>query len=585
MSVDASVLEPRRSRRILRRAREFLRELPGTGKRFWVLVVLTGAAAGLGAVFLVQTLRLFEDAAWPPGTSFLASIRKAPLWYRFTVPALGGVIVTLAGLAARRPMGGHGTAGIIESIWFRSGRLPFGWSFYRGVVSIVAVALGAPLGREGALLQFGAATGSALGQRLKISADQMRLLVACGAAAGMAAAYNVPIGASVFGLEVLLGSFAIESFGPIVVACVVGTLISRILIANHPSYVIPHHALLRARELGIDLAVGPILGVACALYNKTLNGFVVAFDRVPKKVMPVMPIAAMALVGVTAIWLPELLGNGYDAVNLSLLGKLPWTLLLILPGAKMIVTALTSAAGVPGGLFTPSLYFGALLGGALGHLIHLVAPSAAPAGAYALIGMGAVLAGTTHAPVSAVLIIFELTGSYEVILPLMLTSVLAAAVSRKLEPRSLYSAPLSRRNLGMPSTPVSPFAKVRSALDIMTPGVEQISARAPFQEVVARMIELPPGHDLYVTTPEGRLAGTIFLDAMKGQLPDHGLLDAAVASDVMDTRIVPLGDTASLSEIASRFAETYLERLPVTDARGHVLGTVSKRDVLRYAKF
>src|SRR5262249_3211476 len=153
---------------------------------------------------------------------------------RVIVCTAGGLLVTVVSLVMRRPLGGHGTSGVIEAIWCKAGHLPLGRSVVRGVLSIILVGMGASLGREGALIQGGAATGSWLGERFRMGTDQVRLLVACGAAAGIAAAYNMPIGASLFGLEVFLGSFALELFGPVVVSCVIATLVSRVLIASHP---------------------------------------------------------------------------------------------------------------------------------------------------------------------------------------------------------------------------------------------------------------------------------------------------------------------------------------------------------------
>src|SRR5262249_10534499 len=247
--------------------------------------------------------------------------------------------------------------------------------------------MGAPLGREGALLQSGAAAGSWLGSRLRIPGDQVRLLVACGAAAGVAAAYNVPIGGALYGLEGFLGSFALEMFGPMVVCCVVATLISRTLVSSHPSYVIPHYALLGPRELLLGVLFAPVLGLASAIYVQTIDAGAGYLEHVPRKVRFVLPPIAMAMTGALAIAMPEILGNGYDTVDAALMGRLPIVMLLLLPLTKMFATSVVAGAGVPGGLFTPSLFHGALLGGALGHVAQLMFGKATPIGAYALMGM------------------------------------------------------------------------------------------------------------------------------------------------------------------------------------------------------
>lgn len=554
-------------------------------RRFWLLVALVGLISGLGAVVLLKVLRLAQHLFWSSDVEgFLTGVQSAPAWRRFLVPVLGGALVSLVSLIIGQPLRGHGTAGIIESIWVKSGRLPLPRALLRGFISIVAVALGAPLGREGALLQTGAASGSALARRLRLGPGQARLLVACGAAAGVASAYNVPIGGALFGLEVLLGSFALELFGPIVVACVVATLVSRILISSHPSYVIPHYELLHPRELVLAMLLGVLLGGASALYVRGINILSDLLDRIPRKLAPFMPLFAMTVVGIAAIWLPHLLGNGYDAVNAALLGKLSLLLLLVLPLAKLLSTSLCAGAGVPGGLFTPSLFYGALLGGAFGQFLQWVWPGGAPSGAYALLGMGAVLAGTTHAPVSAVLIIFELTGDYGLILPLMLGAFLSTVISRKLEPESLYTSVLHRRNVRIPAS-VPDWLREEGPRALLTPVRDRISPSASFQEVVVLLLEQPPGTDLYVTDEEGRYVGTIALDDLKGHLPDHSLLGATIAADVMDRRIHPITPDLSLAEVATRFSQTALERLPVVDHSRRLLGTISKSDVLKQGRF
>lgn len=561
------------------------RGLAGVEKRFWGLVVVVGAISGLGAVVLMHVLRFTQHVFWRSEVEgFLAGVVASPSWRRFLVPVLGGALVSLMTLLVGRPLRGHGTAGIIESIWVKGGALPLPRALFRGFISIVAVALGAPLGREGALLQTGAASGSALAHRLRLPSGQARLLVACGAAAGIASAYNVPIGGALFGLEVLLGSFALELFGPIVVSCVVATFVSRALVADRPSYVIPHYELTHPRELVLALLLGVLVGAASAGYVRVINLLSDWLDEVPRRLQPFLPLLAMCLVGVAAIWLPELLGNGYDSVNAALLGNMPLLLLAILPLAKLLATSTCAGAGVPGGLFTPSLFFGALLGGAFGKGAEMLWPGGAPSGAYAMLGMVAVLGGTTHAAVSAVLLIFEMTADYDLMLPLMLCAVLSAAVSRWLEPESLYTSVLNRRNVRMPAT-VPQWLREEGTRSLLKPVLQRLPPSAPFQEVVVLLLEQPPGSDLYVTDEHGRLLGTIVLDALKGHLPDHTLLDATVAADVMDTGVPVITPNLSLAEVARRFGKTALERLPVVDRDRRLLGTVSKTDVLQRGQF
>ncbi|HVE83454.1 MAG TPA: chloride channel protein, partial [Myxococcales bacterium] len=442
----------------------------------------------------------------------------------------------------------------------------------------------APLGREGALLSSGAATASALSTRFEVSPEQRRLLVACGASAGVAAAYNAPIGAALFGLEVLLGSFALELFGPIVIASVIATATARLLVGDHPAYVIPHHSV-GAGAVAVAALLGPLLGAASAAYVRTVSAFSEALERPGRLRALASPPAAMALVGVAALWFPQLLGNGSDSVDAALEGRLPLALLLILPWLKMVATAGTAGAGVPGGLFTPSLFFGALLGGAAGQLMQRVWPGAPPPGAFALLGMGAVLAGTTHAAVSAVLLIFELTGDYGVVLPLMVVAVLAAGVSRRLWPRSLYTDVLQRRKVSLPQLHPPSWLTRADARRLMEPGGATVAEDAPLEEVMATWLELPAGHDLYVVRPDGRYLGAIVPERLRGHLPDHRRVRRAAARHLVDEAIPRVRPEAALSELASLFTRVSVERLPVVDGRGRLLGTVGKAVVLSRGTF
>lgn len=568
-----------------RSLRDFLRVLPGAAQRFWVLVIATGALAGLGAGGLLAALRLVQRLAWPRSETFVGAVEAATPLHRIAVPAIAGLVIGLAALLLRRPLGGHGTARIIEAIWHRGRELALGRALVRGLLSIGAVGMGASLGREGALVQTGAAAGSWLATRLRIEERQARVLVACGAASGIAAAYDVPIGGALFGLEVLLGSFALELLGPIVVSCVVATAVSRTIPGAHVEYVIPNYELLRPSEILIGLALAPFFGLASALYVRVMGWVEVQLDRLPRWMQPALPPLALAIVGAAAVRWPPLLGNGFDTIQDILVGGLPLAALAALPALKLLATALCTGAGVPGGLFTPSLFYGAALGGLAGELLAHAFPGAPPPGAIALVGMAAVLAGTTHAAVSSVLIIFEMTGDYGVILPLMITAAVAAATSRAIEPDSLYTAPLRRRGVSLPELPRPEWLRTTPVAALVLPDASRVGPATPFEEVLHKLLALAPGHDLYVTSREGELLGVIRLDALKGTISDGALLGMIVAADVVDRTVEPITTGMSLSEVAARFGDTDLERLPVVDGERRLVGTVAMRDLLARGRF
>jgi CIC family chloride channel protein len=567
-----------------RSVRDFLRILPRAAQRFWVLVIATGALSGLGSGALLLALSLVQRTAWPPADRFVEAVQASSPLHRVLVPAAAGALVGLVAALTRRPLGGHGTARIIEAIWHRR-ELSLGRTLLRGLLSIVSVGMGASLGREGALVQTGAAAGSWLATRLGVSERQARVLVACGAASGIAAAYDVPIGGALFGLEVLLGSFALELLGPIVVSCVVATAVARTLPVPHPSYAIPEYALLRPSALLVSLALAPLLGIASAVYVRVMGWVEVQLDRLPRWTAPLLPVAGMAGVGALAIRFPQVLGNGFDTVHQVLLGGVALELLLVLPFLKLVASAVCAGTGVPGGLFTPSLFYGAAIGGAVGELLDRAFPGYAPPGALALVGMAGVLAGTTHAAVSSVLILFEMTGDYGVILPLMLSAALAAVTSRAIEPDSLYTAPLRRRGVALPELPRPEWLRTTPVAGLVSHDAEHVPPTLAFEPLVKKLLALPAGHDLYVTDQEGTLLGVVRLDALKGTISDQADLGMIVAADVVDRAVEPITTAMTLAEVAARFGEGDLERLPVVDGRRRLVGSVSMRDLLARGTF
>jgi CIC family chloride channel protein len=557
----------------------------GGTRRFWLVVVATGALSGLGAGGLLALLGAVQRAAWPAAGRFLAQVEAAGPLRRVLVPAAGGLLVSAVTLLVRRPLAGHGTARIIEIIWSGGRAMALGRTLLRGTVSIGAVGMGASLGREGALVQAGTAAGSWLAARLGIDDRQARVIVACGASSGIAAAYGAPIGGALFGLEVLLGSFALELLGPIVISCAIATTVARAVIGARLEYVIPEYQLLGPSTILLGVALAPALGVAAAAWGRVIRATEAALDRAPSWLAPALPPVVLAAVGAASIRFPFILGNGLDTVQNVLSGEVGLATLAALPALKLLATGACAGAGVPGGLFTPSLVYGAALGGLAGEVLAKLVPGAPPVGALALLGMAGVLAGTTHAAVSAVVIIFEMTGDYGVILPLMVTAAVATAVSRAVEPDSVYTAPLRRRGIPVPELPRPDWLRSRTVAQVVEPGAAQVRPAASFEEVLRKLLALEPGHDLYVTSEDGELLGVIRLDALKGTIAEGALLGMIVAADVVDRSVEPITEGMSLTDVAGRFGETDLERLPVVDGARRLVGTVALREVVALGRF
>ncbi len=408
---------------------------------FWLTVLLTGIGAGIAAALLTRLLEVVQHVMWPSasGLDLLDAARRAGAWRHILVLLGAGVLTGLGQIVLVRLSSGN-SIDITEAIWFRAGRLPARRTLGSAVLSILVVGMGASLGREGAPKQAGAVIADSLADRARLSDQQRRLLVACGAGAGMAAAYGVPLGGALFALEVLRGVLALRLVLPALLASLVATAVSWLALPDAPTYLIPAYPS-SISVAAWALVAGPIAGVVSVAFVRLVAWADRHKPRGRRRL--VAPALALTLLGAVSIGFPQLLGNGRDVAQLAFTGQLGPGLLLALLLLKPAATLLCLGSGTPGGLFTPSLALGALLGGLLGHVWLLFWPGAPP-GLFAVLGAGAVLAATTQGPISAVVLMLELTGrDRSFIVPLLLAVTAATLVSRSIEARSIYDARLT----------------------------------------------------------------------------------------------------------------------------------------------
>jgi len=421
--------------------------------KFWLAVLLTGIGSGVSAVILLRLLQIVQQVMWPDANLLNAAAQASPL--RHVVVLLGAGVVTGAGQVILVRLSSGNSIDITEAIWFSAGRLPALRTLGSAALSVIIVGMGASLGREGAPKQAGAVIANALSDKGRLSDEQRRLLVACGAGAGLAAAYGVPLGGALFALEVLRGALALRLVLPALLASVVATAISWLFLPNAPTYFLPafHNSV---PDLFWAIFVGLIAGIVSVAFVRTIAW--ADRNRPEGRWRLVAPLFALGLLGFISIPFPQLLGNGKDVAQLAFTNQVAPLLLLALLFLKPAVTAMCLGSGAPGGLFTPSLALGALLGGSLGQVWSWLWPDTQPA-LFAVIGAGAVLAATTQGPISAVVLIMELTGSdRSFIAPMLLAVVMATLVARTIEPRSIYDARLTdeqvaaRQKLREPAT-------------------------------------------------------------------------------------------------------------------------------------
>jgi CIC family chloride channel protein len=412
----------------------------GYSMRFWALVITLGVVTGLGAAGLIELLHLVSHLAYGyHHGSFLAGVTTAAGWRRFVALALAALVVAVGALGLGRLASHGGGIDVSEGLWLRSARLDFLPSIARALLSIVTVGLGSSLGREGAPQTLGAAVATRLSEWAQLPAWQRRLLVACGAGAGLAAVYNVPLGGAVFALEVLLGSLALPLVLPALATTVIATAVAWTFLGTGPSYTLPHYALHPAQMVWAMLA-GPIIGVVGVGWVTVVRR--AALMRLRGAARYAAPAVAFMALAALSLKYPELLGNGQGIVQLGALGQLSLGLMLVLLVLKPLATAGCLGSGAPGGLFTPTLTVGVLLAGILGTVWNHIWPGST-LGSYAIIGGGAFLAAAMQGPLSGVVLVLELTRNFDSLMaPTLLAVTEATVISRRLGAPSIYSARL-----------------------------------------------------------------------------------------------------------------------------------------------
>ena len=425
---------------------------------FWFAVLLTGIGTGIAAAALTRLLELVQRAVWGgSGTDLLHAAERAGAWQHVLVLLAAGAVTGAGQIILRRLSSGNGID-TTAAIWFHAGRMPAWRTLGSALLSVIIVGMGASLGREGAPKQAGAVIANFFSDRIRLSDEQRRLLVSCAAGAGLSAAYGVPLGGALFALEVMRGVLALRYVLPALIASVVAAAVSWVALPDAPTYLIPAYPS-SASSIIWALLAGPVAGVVSVGYVRAVTWA----DRTKPQGWRRLaaPVVGLGLLGVVSIWFPQLLGNGKDVSQLAFLGQVAPALVLILLMLKPAAIVLCVRSGAPGGLFTPSLTIGALLGALLGHAWSAFWPGV-PSGLFAVLGAGAVLAATTQGPISTVVLMMELTGrDRSFIVPLLLAVATATLVARTIEPRSIYDARLTdaevdeRRKLRELATPIA----------------------------------------------------------------------------------------------------------------------------------
>ncbi len=568
-------------RRIWNRRQSILRRLKLTpATEMLLLAVCVGILGGFGALLFKKLIFSLQPVFWSTRDMSPDSLGAAVWYRRLLMPAVGGAIVGPLIYFLAREARGHGVPEVMIAVITRNSVIRPIVVIVKSLASALSIASGGSVGREGPIVQIGAAIASTAGQVLRLHPVQMKTLVGCGVSAGIAATFNAPMAGTLFSLELIVADFGLSAFTPILVSAVAATAVTRYFHGNIIEFTLPLFSMVSLWEFGLYLVLGLLAGVIGFAFSRSiyLSDDVFEKTRIPQWIRPA---CGGILVGVAAIFYPHIMGVGYDAIRVLFDGQLALSGMLLLIVLKIVATAVTIGSGGSGGVFAPSLFIGAMLGGAFGNIVNQVFPeiTASPV-AYALVGMAAVNGACTLAPLSAIVILVELTNEYAILLPLMFTVVMATFVSRKLNAESIYTEKLRRRGIDAHHGEDLNILRAIAVPTVLRNDEASLSESAPFDALVRLSLEMHR-NVIFTVDDRGRFTGVISLQDLKHILSDPDELRHAYHIEDFKQSIVPIRITQSLGAVVDRFAETDLDRLPVVDEEERLVGSVVHSDVMR----
>ena len=585
-SPEGSVRTPRWAVLASRWRERLQRSAAGGQRGLMALALLVGAGAGLGAIafryMILGFTYLFTGHNDYSAAGHAANplISGVGIWFVLAVPVIGGLIYGPLVSRFAPEARGHGVPEVMYAVNRLGGRMRPQVPIVKSLASALCIGSGGSVGREGPIVQIGSALGSVTGQALRLSESQLRLLVACGAAGGISATFNAPIAGVFFALELILRNFETRSFGLVVLSSVTADAIGRAAFGSHPFLSLPSFTFSSPLELLLYAGLGVLAtGVGLTFVRTLYKGEDVADRLWAGRPDWLRPAAGGVLLGLLLLAVPEMYGVGYPVLQKGIEGHYVILVLLGLLAAKILATSLTMWIGGSGGVFAPSLFMGAMLGSAYGGIMHDLVPQlAVAAGAYGLVGMGAVFAAGARAPITAVLIIFELTGDYRIILPLMIAIVVATTLSHAITSDSIYTLKLRRRGIDIDAPPPSsPMARVTVA-QAMGRLPRPLVPEQPLREVLSRFTA-ERTDVLPVIDRHGTLLGIIAAADIEQALA--GTTDELTAASLVHTPPELRADQ-SLEDGILALAATDDDGVPVLDAEGEgVVGWLTHRRLLR----
>jgi CIC family chloride channel protein len=549
------------------------------------LSIIVGAIAGLGAVGFRWLIGAVQTLFFSNGAEYLGFMGP---YYIILLPAVGGLIVGLIIRLGAREAKGHGVPEVMEAAVLKGGRIRPRVSLVKALASSICIGSGGSVGREGPIVQIGSSFGSTIGQWLGLSDDWVRTLLACGAAGGISATFNTPIGGVFFAMEIILGRFVTPKFGYVVISSVVADFVAHVFLGSQPSFFIISYEMVSYWEVLSYAALGIAAALAATLFIRVLYKLEDLFDawHIPEFLKPAIGGLGIGLIGLYSY---DLLGVGYGnvfwvshmSVDQALLGQIALSSLAILLILKIVATSLTLGSGGSGGIFAPSLFIGAMLGGALGTVAHMLFPAyIAPSGAYAMVGMAAVFAGATRAPFTAIIMLFEMTRNYTIILPLMIAVVISFVISRALNRETIYTLKLVRRGVDLRQiNRASPLREV-TVEEAMTWDFPTVPPTMPIRELMVKL-RRTGHHGFPVVNEKGELVGVVTIADVEAAMAQESP-SALTVKDIASKSVVVAYPDEYIHDVIVKLGTHDVGRIPVVERRNpkRLLGVLRRHDVL-----
>jgi CIC family chloride channel protein len=540
-----------------------------------LLAVLVGAVAGVGAVAFRGLLSAASDGFSTYGARLFTVLGEH---HAVVLPAIGGALVGGLLYVLARGTRGPGVPDVMAAVALEGGRIRPRIALVRSVASLLTIASGGSAGIVGPIVGIGSASGSWVGQRLHLPSDWVKTLVACGAAGGVSATFNTPIAGVFFGLEVILRRYNVRSLGLVVLSSVVAAIVAYAVLGERIPFEVPNYHLSSGWEVPLYLLLGVLSAVVAIGFSTALYAVESLFlaARLPEYVRPALGGLGVGAIG---IFYPQVFGGGFEVMGSALVGEMTMGLLAVLLVLKLAATSLTLGSGGAGGVFAPSLFLGAMLGGAFGHGAAQVFPGmTSPVGAYAVVGMAAVFSGAARAPITAIIIVFEMTREYELILPLMTAVIVSTITARILRRDTIYTAKLRRRGVILPEeeeadvlgrVPVSRVMQRQFPTALASASVESLV------DLFARNNQT----GFPVVDEEGRLTGVVTLSDLE-RAPRDG---TATVGDIATKRPVVAFPDQSVHEAMKQLGGYEVGRLPVVsrDEPTRLVGVLRRNDIVR----